>query len=132
MNKIISKLCYLFAVCLSVGLLFFVVSCTWIGYEVKNNCQNAKNKYAGDCVEALINTLNDESQSYANRNSAIWALGQIGDSKALPALEKIYTGNIPDREPWNETVSQYELRKAINLTKGAPNPTAIFWRTKSL
>lgn len=128
LKQLLNKSLYLGAIGVSICALFFVVCCTWIGYEVKSNCQDAKNKYGGDCVEALSATLNDESQSFATRNSAIWALGQLGDERALPTLQKFYTGYIPEREPLNGTISQYELKKAINLTSGGPNLTAIFWR----
>jgi len=52
----------------------------------------------------------------------------LGDSRALPTLQKYYTGNIPNREPLDGVISQYELKKAINLTSGGVNLTAIFWR----
>ena len=134
-KNMLNTLLYFGAIGVSICLLFFVVTCTWIGYEVKNECRRAKNQYATklpvdqqDCVTALAATLNDESQSFATRNSAIWALGQLGDERALSTLQKFYTGNIPDREPLNSTISQYELKKAINLASGGTNLSALFWR----
>jgi hypothetical protein len=127
-NKIKEKLFYLIAIGISIFFLFFFITTIWIGYEAKNLCQNAKWQYGGDCVEALIATLNDEHQGYRTRNHAIWALGQFGDSRALPILQKYYTGNIPDREPLDKTISQYELKKAVNLTNGGLNITAWAWR----
>jgi len=123
-----SKLLYLAAIGFSVLLFFFVITCTCIGYSVKYHCYQAKQKYSGDRVEALIAMLNDESQSFGDRNSAIWALGQLGDERALPVLQSYYTGDIPDREPWHGVVSQYELEKAINLTSGGLNISAFIWR----
>jgi hypothetical protein len=35
----------------------------------------------------------------AVNDSAIWALGQLGDDRALQMLEHFYTGDIPDRAP---------------------------------
>lgn len=134
------KLFFTGAVGVSIFLLFFIIGCVWIGYEVKKQCQDAKREYPTssrlsrdfegqvDCVEALISVLNDENKSFRIRNSAIWALGQLGDSRALSVLQGYYTGNIPQREPLDKTISQYELKKAINLTKGGFNITAIFWR----
>ena len=119
---------YILAVCLSVFILFFVICCTWIGYEVKEQCQHASRQYGGDCTSSLIALLQDEKQSYRSKNSAIWALGQLGDRRALPILEELYTGNIPDREPLDKTISQYELKKAVNLARGDFNATAFFWR----
>ena len=69
------KLFYVGAVGVGVFLLFFVISCTWIGYEVKRQCYEAKQEYGGDCVEALIALLNDENKGFRARNDAVWTLG---------------------------------------------------------
>lgn len=122
------KLFYIIAIGISVFLLFFVITCTWIGYEVKNQCQETISEYGGDCVGALTALLNDENRGFKARNDAIWALGQLGDSRALPVLQSYYTGNIPPREPYDQTISQYELKKAINLTGGGINIGAWIWR----
>lgn len=129
-NTIKGKLGYIAAVGVSIGLLFFVVCCTWIGFDVKNQCQEAKREYPAetDCVGALMTLVQDEGKSFRTRNSAIWALGQSGDKRALPVLEKYYTGVIPDREPLDKSLSQYELKKAIALVKGGFNMTAFVWR----
>lgn len=122
-------LAYFFAIGVSVFLLFFFVTSVWIGYDAKKICQEAKWEYKKtDCVEALIDTLDDENQGYRTRNHAIWALGQLGDGRALPVLQKHYTGDIPDREPLDDVISQYELEKAINLASGGLNITAFIWR----
>ena len=113
---------------LSIFLLFFVITCTWIGYDVKNQCRQAKNDYGGNCNQALVKLLQDETRSFSSRNSAIWALGQLGNPESLSVLKSFYTGNIPNREPLNQTISQYELQKAIKLVNGGTNLTAIFWR----
>jgi hypothetical protein len=55
-------------------------------------------------------------------------LGQYGDNRALPALQNYYTGDIPEKEPLDKMISQYELKKAIKLAKGGLNITALFWR----
>lgn len=122
------KLFYLIAIGASIFLLFFFIGSVWIGYEAKSLCQQAQWQYDGDCVEALIAQLDDEHQGFRDRNHAIWALGQMGDSRALPVLEKYYTGDIPDREPLDDMISQYELKKAINLASGGTNITALMWR----
>lgn len=119
---------YVVAVGLCIFLLFFVIGVTWIGAEVKNLCVVAQSDYEGDCVEALITLTTDESRGYRNRNNAIWALGQLGDSRAHAVLESLYTGDIPPREPLDAGISQYELRKAVDLTGGGVNPLAILWR----
>jgi hypothetical protein len=119
---------YIGAIGVSISLLFFVITCSWIGYEVKQQCRDAQSQYGGDCTESLIALLNDENRGFKDRNSAIWALGQLGDPIALPVLQSYYTGNIPDREPLAKTISQYELKKAVNLTSGGFNITAFMWR----
>ena len=126
-NKVMEKFLYLAAIGISVGLLLFVVTCTIIGYEVNQICSDAKAEYSGDCVESLIALLEDEAQPFRERNSAIWALGQLGDHRALPVLERYYTGDIPERESLNNGISQYELKKAIKLAGGGLNLTAWAW-----
>lgn len=123
------KFFYLFAIGISVFFLFFFITNVWIGYEAKNICQNAKWQYRKtDCVEALIAELDDKNQGYRTRNHAIWALGELGDKRALPVLKKYYTGNIPNREPLDGMISQYELKKAVKLLEGGINITAWAWR----
>ena len=109
-------------------ILLFLVTSTWIGQDVRENCLRAQARYGGDCVEALVSLLDDEQAPFRERNSAIWSLGQLGDKRALPALENLYTGQIPPREPYDAGISQYELKKAIKLVGGSFNATSIFWR----
>jgi hypothetical protein len=117
---------------IGVGILLFafmfLVLASQIGYEVKNRCGIAQNRYGGECVDALMNQIADDS-AQAGKNDAIWSLGQLGDKKALPFLRSYDNGQpLPDREPWNEGVSQYELRKAIKLLESGCNITAFVWR----
>lgn len=116
---------YASLIALSLFTFMFIITCTLIGLDVKQRCEIAQDRYEGDCTEALIAYLKDENNSYHSRNSAIWALGQIGDEKALPTLKSLYTGNIPNREPLDQAISQYELKKAINLTSGGFNLTKL-------
>ena len=129
-KKALTGILYLGAIGFSIGLLFFVIVCTVIGYEVKNQCADAKAAYGGDCIHAMISLLDDDNKSFRSRNSAIWALGQLGDARALPVLEKYFTGNIPARESLDGGISQYELKKAIKLAGGGLNLTAWAWDAK--
>jgi hypothetical protein len=122
------KIVFIITIGLSIFGLFFFITGTWIGSDVKSQCKQAKSEYQGDCVTALISLLKDENRSFKSRNSAIWALGQIGNKQALPVLQSFYTDNIPPKESLNDTISRYELKKAINLAGGGTNLTAIFWR----
>lgn len=108
-------------------IVLLAIASAWIGFTVADTCQRAEKNYTiDDCTTALITLVSDETQPFAERNDAIWALGQYGDRRALPVLQQLYTGQLPDREPWNETLSQYELQKAIHLLEGGFNITVIF------
>jgi len=128
-EKLVQKFLFIGAIGFSIFLLFFFIGGAWIGYEAKNICLNAKKQYRGDCVKALSALLEDTNREYRERNNAIWALGQYGDKRALPALNRFYTGNIPNHEPLDKMISQYELKKAITLAKGNTNIIAFIWRS---
>lgn len=127
-KNIKERLLYLFLIGVCVLILGVIVGVTWIGYEVNSQCQAAKRQYGGECVVALIRQLEDEKQDFSTRNKAIWSLGQLGDTRAHQVLRSYYTGVIPAREPLHASLSQYELQKAVNLTDGGMNLTAVFWR----
>ena len=116
------------AIGISIVMLMFVVSSTMIGYSVKEHCKNAQAEYGGECVPALIMLLEDEDKPYASRNSAIWALGELGEAQALPALEAYYTGEIPERSNLEQELSQLLLSRAIKLIRNGINLTAWAWR----
>lgn len=99
----------------------FVLTSLFIGRSVSVRCYEATREYEGDCVEALISLLEDENKEFKVRNSAIWALGQLGDSRALPVFMSYRIGDIPEKESLDGVISQYELRKAINMTNGGVN-----------
>jgi hypothetical protein len=127
-HQLLRTTSYAVGVAICIVLLFFVIGVTWIGFDVKSQCQQAQREYGGDCTEALIHLVQDDTRGFRVRNEAIWALGQLGDGRALPVLQSLYTGKIPPREPLDAGISQYELRKAVALTSGGQNPLAIFWR----
>ncbi|MFC1790081.1 hypothetical protein ACFLZP_01200 [Patescibacteria group bacterium] len=112
----------------SIFVLFFLITTTVIGDGVRQRCVASQARYGGTCTEALISNLQDPEAPYGEKNSSIWALGQLGNKKALPILKDLYTGQIPNREPWNQTLSQYELKKAINLLESGFNISAFVWR----
>lgn len=110
---------------MSTFILFFLVTTTLIGYSVKEKCEISKAKYGGSCQEALVSFLNDETNSLKQRNEAVWVLGQLGDTKSLPALQSYYTGEPCDHERF---LCQYELEKAIKLLESGFNISALVWR----
>lgn len=113
---------------LNLMLLAFVIGTTWIGFSIASLCQDSQREYGGTCTQALTSLLQDDTRGFRVRNDAIWSLGQLQATSALPILEDYYTGQIPAREPLDQSISQYELKKAIRLLQGAPNNPAIFWR----
>ena len=94
-------------------LAFVAVTYMFIFSSVRDKCNEAISDYQKDCVDSLVLVLESETKNYKEKNDAIWALGQIADERALPALEKLQTGNMPEREPLDSTISQYEIEKAI-------------------
>ena len=79
----------------------------------------------GDRVSALMAYIESPSHTLRERNRAVWAVGQLGDARALPVLEKHATGRECDHA---RALCQYELRKAIRLCRGATNISASIWR----
>ncbi len=119
---------YLVSIVILIVVFLFIITAIQIGSDVKKRCETAQVYYGGECANALMNQIADESK-VAGKNDAIWALGQLGDKKVLPFLKKYDNGQpLPDREPWNEGISQYELRKAIKLLESGFNLTAFAWR----
>ncbi len=111
---------------LIIFITFIITAGISIGHGVKDISQSAMIKYPScDEVQALIMFVDSGENSLSERNRAIWALGQIGDKRALEVLRKYYTG-----KPCNhsENLCRYELKKAINLCEGGTNITAFIWR----
>ncbi len=96
-----------------------------IGSSVRATGDAAVQEYGGDRVDALIALAGSSAQGYGSRNRAVWALGQLGDARALPFLEKEYTGEPCDH---GRMLCQRELQKAIRLCRGGTNATAVVWR----
>jgi len=107
--------------CFILILIVFVMTCWSIRSSVKSISAEATQEHAGDRIEALMAYANSENHSLRERNRAVWALGQIGDERALPVLERFNTG-----QPCNHDTSlcQRELGKAVKLCKGGLNLTA--------
>mgnify|MGYP000218033278 CR=1 FL=1 len=79
----------------------------------------AAHPHPGDDVAALIDFVKSDEHSLADRNLAVWTLGRLRDSAALPALESFYTGGECDHDT---RLCQGELWKAIVLCGGTPQP----------
>ncbi|MEJ2501783.1 MAG: hypothetical protein P8177_00465 [Gemmatimonadota bacterium] len=111
-----------FAVVLSGG---FVAVSLQIGADVEAISRQAVARYGGDPVDALLVTVDCTDCSLRDRNRAVWALGQLGDGRALAGLRRHHTGQPCDH---GRHVCQRELEKAIAMVEGSFNATALVWR----
>ncbi len=127
-KKIVLGLTAAIGILLLLTSIIFIITSISIGNNVEKNCQQAQSQFEGDCVDALIQTVEADFKTNVSKNSAVWTLGQLGNDRALPLLQSKLMGAVPDREPWDKGISQYELSKAIKLLQGGPNITSIFWR----
>jgi HEAT repeat protein len=103
----------------------FLSICGAIGSGVRTISAEALREQPGDRVLALLAYVECERHSLRDRNRAVWALGQLGDSRALPLLEKNYTGKPCEHSRF---LCQRELKKAIEHCRGGLNLTAYVWR----
>jgi len=112
---------YGLSICFALLLIGYLCICFSIRSSVKDISAQAVQEYPGDRVESLMAYVESENHGLRQRNRAVWALGQIGDSRALPVLEKFRTG-----KPCNHdtTLCQREIVRAIEGCKGAFNATA--------
>jgi hypothetical protein len=106
--------------CFAFLFIIYLLICFNIRASVKEISAEATQQYPGDRVEALIAYVKSEDHSLGQRNHAVWALGQIGDKRALPVLEQFYTGQPCDH---NHCLCRRELQKAIKLCQGSFNAT---------
>jgi hypothetical protein len=119
--KIKKVIVYGTLICFAFLFIVFLWVCLDIRSGVKKISAEATQQYPGDRVEALITYVKSEDHSLRQRNYAVWALGQIGDKRALPVLKQFYTGGPCDHA---HCLCQYELQKAIKLCEGSFNATA--------
>ena len=104
--------------CITVLVLYgFGARLIFKGVQLYTN--EAQAVYGGDAVGALIALVEDESASFEQRNSAIWALGQLGNARALPTLTQLNTAE-KQEPPYDSTsyIIQYSVEKAIKQING--------------
>lgn len=104
----------------------FLVTGVLIGSGVQAATAAAIREHPSDRILALMSYVESPKHTLEERNRAVWALGQLGDARALPVLQKYVTAD----QACDHTrgLCQHELRKAIRLSKGAVNVTAPLWR----
>ena len=83
--------------------------------------------HPGDAVMALLDYVQSDSHTLRERNLAVWALGQARDSRALPIIEKYFSGEKCDHD---NNLCQSELKKSIILCKPEP-PNLLCVKTPS-
>lgn len=95
-------------------IVLYAIGARMIFTGVQRYAHEAQAIYGGDHVGALIARVEDENASFEQRNSAIWALGQIGSERALPALHKLDTDELQE-PPYDSTsvIVQYGVEKSI-------------------
>lgn len=113
-----------------LGLLFAAyLAIGWrIGAGVREAAAEAQIRHGGDAVEALLGLVEDASATWVERNRAVWALGQLGDARALEPLRALQTDGACDHE---RRLCEHELGKAVKLLEGGLNASAWIWRWKS-
>lgn len=114
------------AVATLVLIAALLLGTSWlIGSGVHAASEAARLEQPGDRVPALMAYIESPTHTLRERNRAVWALGQLGDARALPLLEKHFTGSECDH---GRVLCQHELSKAIRLCRGATNLSAFIWR----
>lgn len=110
---------------LSVFIITIFAIYLWGCYKISGSINSISNEalreFEGDRVIALISYADCNKYDLRKRDSAVWALGQIGDKRALPILQKYYTGENCDHQ---KNLCQHELKKAIEGCSGKFNATA--------
>ncbi|MFC2156259.1 HEAT repeat domain-containing protein [Acidobacteriota bacterium] len=101
--------------------VLYLVACLSIYTGIREITLEAMDVHSGDRIEALMSHVDSEEVNLRKRNRAVWALGQLGDPRALPLLERLITGESDD---YGKNLSQYELKKAIKKCNGSLNITA--------
>jgi hypothetical protein len=87
----------------------------------------AVERFGGDRAEALIEQVECVSCGLKQRQDAVWALGQMGDGRALKTLRAHLTGKPCDHA---KELCQYELEKAIRKIE-RDTPIRGFLRRKA-
>ena len=104
---------------LVAGMVFLLGSACYtfnrIYRQVDRITDLAKKEFPGNAVEALGSLIASDAHGFEEKNTAIWALGQLADPEALPVLEKLNSETQDDSVPFDRSsgLSKYEIEKAI-------------------
>ncbi len=118
-----------------IGLLICAVAILFLSLRielgVKKVCGMATREYPGGKVDALMKFVKSEDSDYnasrySENNHVFWALGQLGDKRALPFLKTLLTGEPCDHET---NLCQGEIKEAIQkLERHRFNLPGFLWR----
>jgi HEAT repeat protein len=112
-----------------VIVLFAIVAVAelLIGSGVRAYSQTAQAHFPAKRVQALIAMVGCESCNMQDRNHAVWTLGQLDDPRALPVLEKYYTGAKCDHP---KNLCQDTLQIALRHLRHEDNNRfeSVLWR----
>jgi len=116
---------------LAACVLVVVLLSLSIELGIKRICAAATRKYPGDKIDALMMSVESDRSGYnahvykAN-NHTFWALGQLGDKRALPFLRDLSSGEACDHET---NLCQGEIQEAIQKLEGNEfNLPKFLWR----
>jgi hypothetical protein len=107
------------------AVVAFVALVWLIQFSAHDYARVAQQQYPGGEFEALVQAVQDEHRPLRDRNHAVWALGQFREARALPILQRYYTGGKCQHDRF---LCQSELKKAIDLCSG--RTTAPRWFQK--
>ena len=122
-----SKLGVLAAWAAALGLMVLVAALVLLRVErqraIEEVSAEARERYAADAARTgrpdeltvLIALAADEGASLRDRNRAVWALGELRDELAIPALERLHVQEGCDHD---RLVCQREVRKALAKIRG--------------
>jgi hypothetical protein len=86
---------WMLAIVLGILIVGYLGASIMIGLGINKESRSAMARFSGDQIEALIAVVDCQDCRLDDRNHAVWALGQLRDSRALAVLYKYRTG-----KPW--------------------------------
>ena len=124
--KRVSKIAsWILAIVAGILIVAYLGVSIMIAWGINKESRSAMARFAGDRIEALMALVDCQNCRLEDRNHAVWALGQLRDSRALAVLYKYRTGKPCDH---SRQICQYEISKAIRWTEGNSYVLPQIWR----
>lgn len=113
----------IFSLLFTIFILLVLIVTYYVESQVQETCKMAMSVYPGDKIQALINVSKNQNSCTKDKSRALWALGQLGDKKALPYLIENY-GSIEETD-----ICIYEAQFAIEKIQNESfNLPGFLWR----